>query len=79
MNQIQRIFERFDFVNREIEILREELKYSEILFYKADNIFDRREIELNMQDINTKISQLQLEEEHLSWVIDAIGKGGLMI
>ncbi|NMW84250.1 hypothetical protein HKO22_00640 [Peptoniphilus sp. AGMB00490] len=59
-------------MNDLIKDLRNEWKRSEYLYYKSYDINLKHELGLNMADIRSKITQLELEEEHIEKVIKGV-------
>lgn len=59
-------------MNNLLEDLKSEWKKSEYLYYKCYNPILKHEIGLNMADIRSKITQLELEEKHINKVIKGV-------
>ncbi len=55
-----------------LEDLKEEWKMAEYLYYKCYNPHLKHEIGLNMADIRSKITQLELEEKHINELIKGV-------
>lgn len=59
-------------MNNLLEDLKNEWKRSEYLYYKCYDTNLKHELGLNMADIRSKITQLELEEEHINKVIKGV-------
>lgn len=59
-------------MNNLLEDLKSEWKMAEYLYYKCCNPHLKHEIGLNMADIRSKITQLELEGKHINEVIKGV-------
>ncbi|CDZ74844.1 Hypothetical protein ING2D1G_0685 [Peptoniphilus sp. ING2-D1G] len=72
-------FKEIKNIEDEQERLIKEYKKAEILFYKADNIFDKEELRLNMIDIQSKIDNLKFEKGQVMECLENMINQGIMI
>lgn len=63
----------------ESQRLTREYKRAEYLKYKADNIFDRDELDRNMLDIQSKLDDLKLEADNITILVNDMISQGVLI
>ena len=72
-------FKEIKNIENEREELIREYKEAEYLFYTSDSIYMKNEMRLNMLDIQSKLDDLQFEEEQANECLMNMVNQGIMI